>query len=103
MRGQLRRIDDEAGKQALVAELAAVYESGENSWRFPESAPSKLKSLRGIVGFEFELSSMAVKCKFNQNHPPANIRGAIAGLSQLGASGQELAAWMDRANFGTAL
>lgn len=103
LRGQLRQIDDEADKQSLVAELAAVYESGENRWRFPQSAPSKLKSLRGIIGFEFELNAMAIKCKFNQNHPEANIRGAIAGLRERGTQDQELAAWMDWANFGTAL
>jgi transcriptional regulator len=54
--------------------------------------------LRGIVGFELAVDDIQVKFKLNQNHPAANIEGAIAGLrAQGGADALEVAALMREA------
>ena len=34
------------------------------------------------MGFEFRADEIQLKFKLNQNHPEANVAGAIAGLSQ---------------------
>lgn len=102
--GALTIVDDVDRLQTLVAELAAVYESGDgDGWQFPASAPSKQGSLRGIVGFELEASTIEIKCKFNQNHPEANRHSAIQALRARGSNDQELADWMEWLNFGRPL
>lgn len=97
LRGPLEVFHEADRLQPLVADLAAKYEQGIGSpWRFPESAPGELADLRGIVGFDIAVERIDIKCKMNQNHPAANVDGAIAGLRQQGAASVELADWMDR-------
>lgn len=101
LRGELTTFDDTQRLQGTVAQLAAAYEQPmQGDWRFPESAPAKLASLRGIVGFDFEPTSIAIKCKFNQNHPEANRHSAIHALRARGGHDAEVADWMQWLNFG---
>ncbi|MBD8527537.1 FMN-binding negative transcriptional regulator [Pseudomarimonas arenosa] len=103
LRGNLQSFDDAERLQSLVAELADAYEVPlGGDWRFPESAPGRIDSLRGIIGFELQPSAIALKAKFNQNHPEANRRGVIQALRQGDGHEQELADWMQRINFGNA-
>lgn len=70
---------------AIVAALAERYEPQiDSDWRFPESAPTEVDALRGIVGFRFEPKRVELKFKLNQNHPEQNVRGVIRGLMARG-------------------
>lgn len=95
LRGALRRFDDSLQLQALVAELAAHFEASlGGDWRFPESAPGTVGELAGIVGFELTVERIELKFKLGQNHPPANIEGAAAGLAALAGQAGEVAELM---------
>lgn len=79
--GAVEPFDDAAALQNVVATLAERYEQAVGSdWCFPESAPGEVRALSGIVGFRFEVQRVELKFKLNQNHPDANVRGAIQGL-----------------------
>ena len=79
--GKAEILDDAASLQRIVATLAERYERAlGNRWRFPDSAPSQLPALAGIVGFRFAGQRTELKFKLNQNHPEQNVRGAINGL-----------------------
>jgi transcriptional regulator len=82
--GGVEVFDDVGALQSLVATLTARYEDGDTGWRFPESAPDEVRALAGIVGFRFDVQRVELKFKLNQNHPDANIRGAIRGLMARG-------------------
>ncbi len=85
LRGQVEATEDAAVLQAIVSALADRYEAAVGSnWRFPQSAPGQLPALRAIVGFRFEVQRVDMKFKLNQNHPAANVRGAIRGLMERG-------------------
>jgi transcriptional regulator len=96
--GRIRLIEEPAMLVKIVSALAAYYESSaEEPWRMSESEENG-KRLRGIVGFELAVDDIQVKFKLNQNHPAANIEGAIAGLrAQGGADALEVAALMREA------
>jgi transcriptional regulator len=96
--GQIRLIEDPEKLEQLVAALAARFEAGAATpWRMSESLPRQ-KLLRGIVGFELLVDDIQVKFKLNQNHPPANVIGVIAGLrAQGGDDATALAALMQQA------
>ena len=83
--GTMDIIDDPSALQTMVARLAELHESAVGSdWRFPDSAPDEVSALRGIVGFRFDVQRVELKFKLNQNHPDANVRGAIQGLMTRG-------------------
>lgn len=81
---------------ALVSELSARFEGdAEGAWRFQPERESHRNDLRGIVGFHLVVQHIDLKLKLNQNHPPANIRGAADGLrAQARADSDEIATWM---------
>jgi transcriptional regulator len=79
--GEVKPFTDEASLLAVVTALADRYEHAVGSeWRFPASAPDQVRALSGIVGFRFDVQRVELKFKLNQNHPDANVRGAIQGL-----------------------
>lgn len=81
--GAARLIEDPAELARIVATLADVYEhSAAAPWRFEDSDAAA--RLRGIVGFELRVEQIELKLKLSQNHPAANIEGAIAGLETEG-------------------
>jgi transcriptional regulator len=83
--GEISVFEDAPTLQTLVAALAERYErSLASDWRFPDSAMSQLGALAGIVGFRLDVQRVELKLKLNQNHPDANVRGAIQGLMARG-------------------
>ena len=96
LRGTLDRYDDEAALGDLVDRLSLRFEATVGrDWRFEMDRDDHRSQLRGIVGFRFHASRIELKFKLNQNHPAANVEGAIAGLGQLpGEAAAEVAALM---------
>jgi transcriptional regulator len=94
--GTGRLIEDEAGLRAIVAETVSQYESGRASpWAMPLPEDYVAKMLRGIVGFEIEITRIEGKLKLSQNRPAADLEGAIAGLqNETDPIGRELSEWM---------
>ncbi len=83
--GRIKLIHEREALSALVARLAAKYESAMGSdWRFPETAPGTTHELAGIVGFELVADQIRIKHKLNQHHGDASVEGAIAGLRATG-------------------
>lgn len=93
--GALAMFDDEAGLAALVSALSERHEARSGSdWRFDFDAPAERVQLRGIVGFRFAVSSVELKLKLGQNHPPANRRAVADRLAQGDAPAREIACMM---------
>jgi transcriptional regulator len=79
--GPVRLIDESRGLEDIVARLARAYEGeGSDAWRFADAEPATRAMVRGIVGFELTADQVQLKFKLNQNHPRANVEGAIRGL-----------------------
>lgn len=79
--GRPKLIHDVEALERIVVALAEKYESGAAApWRLAESNPGNLRSLSGIVGFQLVADEVQVKYKMDQNHPAANVTGAIAAL-----------------------
>nr|WP_246429050.1 FMN-binding negative transcriptional regulator [Pseudoxanthomonas broegbernensis] len=82
--GVLEPLDDEDALASVVSRLAERFEPDAGGrWRYAHDDPRERGQLRGIVGFRFRAERTELKFKLNQNHPPANIAGAIAGLRRL--------------------
>jgi len=96
--GHVRLIQDAGKLEQVVAALAAHFEAGAPApWRMSEVLPRQ-KLLSGIVGFELSVDDIQIKFKLNQNHPAANVEGAIAALrAQGGEDAGALAALMQAA------
>lgn len=77
--GKVRLLREPAQLEDIVKRLADKYEAGAKQ-RWPYDPEVSRPMLRGIVGFELQPDEIQLKFKLNQNHPPENIRGAIAGL-----------------------
>jgi transcriptional regulator len=91
------RVIHEAGElEEIVTALAAKYESGaEAPWRFVDTGAAGRQRLQAIVGFELRAAEIQLKLKFNQNHPAANITGAVEGLRAVGSeNAAAVASWM---------
>lgn len=93
--GALTLFDDEAGLAALVAALSERHEARAGSdWRFDFDAAAERVQLRGIIGFRLAVSSVELKLKLGQNHPPANRRAVADRLAQGDAPAREIARMM---------
>jgi transcriptional regulator len=94
--GKVELIEDDAGKQALLAGLIAKNEPRyAEKWRaLPEGY--KRTMLAGIMGFRIPIERIEGKFKLSQNRKPeerANVHAAQA----VGSSDEcELAQWMER-------
>jgi transcriptional regulator len=79
--GTIRTVPEGDELEHIVTSLAQKFESGAPTpWTLAGSDPANRSRLKGIVGFELRSDSVQVKLKLNQNHPAANIAGAISGL-----------------------
>lgn len=79
--GRFEFFDDEAGLADLVARMSVRFEASVGSdWRFEPEREDHRSQLRGVVGFRFRPNRIELKFKLSQNHPAANVRGAIDGL-----------------------
>ncbi len=95
--GRVRLVQEPTELERIVTALAEQYEAGaEKPWRLEDTGEAGRARLKAIVGFELSAEAIQVKLKLNQNHAPANIRGAIAGLRAAGsAEGAAVADWME--------
>jgi transcriptional regulator len=81
--GRVKVFEEPAALAKIVSALAAYYEAGaDEPWRVPAGASDQ--RLRGIVGFEFQVTDIELKFKLNQNHSAANIEGAASALALRG-------------------
>ena len=79
--GTLDTFDDDVSLADHVARLSTQFETAVGSdWQFEPDRADHFSQLRGIVGFRFRPTRIEMKFKLSQNHPPANVQGAIAGL-----------------------
>ena len=94
--GKLEASTEQAFLASIVDRLSQRHEAGVGSdWRYEHTDEAQRGQLRGIVGFRFVPDRIELKFKLNQNHPAANVEGAIAGLGQLpGEAAAEVAALM---------
>src|SRR5690606_347934 len=95
--GQLQPLHAEQDLASIVARLGERFEPQVGgTWRYDHADPRERAQLRGIIGFRFVPTRIELKFKLNQNHPAANVSGAIAGLRrQPGERGAEVAALME--------
>jgi len=80
--GAPRAIDDAGEARAVLARLVAAYEGGRaEPWSLDRlDARFLAAQLRGIVAFEMPVARIEGKFKLNQNKPPEDRAGVIAGL-----------------------
>ena len=84
--GKVRLVHEGDELEQIVTSLAQKFESGTTvPWTLAGSDPANRSRLKGIVGFELRSVSIQVKLKLNQNHPVANVAGAILGLRNTGS------------------
>lgn len=84
--GTIRLVHEDDELEQIVTALAQKFESGTPvPWTLAGSDPANRARLKGIVGFELRSDSIQVKLKLNQNHPAANVAGAILGLRNTGS------------------
>jgi len=87
--GRLETSADPAVLASLVSRLSDHHEAKVGSdWSFDGGRDEHARQLRGIVAFRFRPERIELKFKLSQNHPEANVRGAIAGLRALGTPAQ---------------
>lgn len=85
LHGQLETTDDPVTLASIVDRLSIANEARVGSdWRFEHDRPDHVSQLRGIVGFHFIPEKIELKFKLSQNHPPANVQAAAAGLRGIG-------------------
>ena len=97
LRGSVQRIDDAAGKRAIVDALSARHESTlEHPWTSDKMRPDLLdKMLGAIVGFQITVTGVDAKFKLSQNRGAADRAGVVQALEANGdASSLALAEWM---------
>lgn len=85
--GTIRTLQEGEELERIVTSLSERFESGAASpWTLQSADPANRSRLKGIVGFELRADAVRIKLKLNQNHPSANVAGAIAGLRATGAA-----------------
>ncbi len=94
--GTLHLVEDELGKEALLAGLIQAHEPGfAEKWR-AMSDDFRRSMLAGIVGFRIPIARIEGKFKISQNRDLAE-RGKIHAAHAAGSPDQQsLAAWMER-------
>jgi transcriptional regulator len=94
--GTLSLVEDDAGKEALLAGLIAIHEPAylEQWHAMPEGFRRTM--LAGIVGFRIPIARIEGKFKLSQNRKERE-RGNVRSAHEAGdADQQALAAWMAR-------
>jgi transcriptional regulator len=94
--GTLELIEDEPGKEAVLAGLINTVEPAfHQRWRdMPEGFRRSM--LAGIVGFRIPINRIEGKFKISQNRAEAERRNVHAAHAAGTPDQQELAAWMAR-------
>jgi transcriptional regulator len=94
--GTLELIEDEAGKEAVLASLIDAHEPAyAPKWgEMPESFRRAM--LAGIVAFRIPIQRIEGKFKISQNRSPAERNGIRAAHASGTPDQQALAAWMER-------
>ena len=94
--GKLSLVEDEAGKQALLAGLIETNEPGfAEKWRaMPDGFRRTM--LAGIVGFRIPIDRIEGKFKLSQNRPEVDRHAVQAAHAGSDADQRALAAWMAR-------
>jgi transcriptional regulator len=89
LHGRLDVYEDEATLGDLVDRLSQHFEATVGrDWRFEMGREDHRSQLRGIIGFRFTPTRIALKFKLNQNHPSANrraVRQDMAARDDTGA------------------
>jgi transcriptional regulator len=79
--GKPRIIEDQAALVKLLDDLVQTYESGfEKPWRFDNPEGALNSKLKGIVGFEMEITRLEGKLKMSQNRSEAEQDRVAAEL-----------------------
>lgn len=98
--GKARLIEDDAGKLELLAKTIQCFESTyQQQWN---SLTDKYKTgmLKGIVGFEIEVTDLQAKYKLSQNRTVTEKEKIINELSQsMDSSAKAIAKEMKRTSF----
>jgi transcriptional regulator len=94
--GTLSLVEDDPGKEALLADLIAAHEPAYlDHWRaFPEGFRRTM--LAGIVGFRIPIARIEGKFKLSQNRTAEERRSVHAAHSAGPPDQQALARWMER-------
>ena len=94
--GTLQLIEDDSGKEAILASLIEVNEPAyANQWRsLPEGYRRTM--LSGIAGFRIPIARIEGKFKISQNRPESDRRAVHAAHASGTSEQQALAAWMKR-------
>lgn len=94
--GTLDPIQDDAGKEALLAGLIQANDPAyADQWRtLPEGYRRSL--LAGIVGFRIPITRIEGKFKLSQNRPEVDRRAVYDAQANGTPDQQSLAAWMKR-------
>jgi transcriptional regulator len=91
--GRPHVMNDDAWLRRQIADLTLSRESHRaEPWQV-DDAPAEFVTaqMRGIVGVEIAISRIEGKWKMSQNRPPADRLGVIAGFSEAGEAGEEIA------------
>jgi transcriptional regulator len=82
-RGAVKMHEDAAWLRAHVGALSDAHEKGRATpWAVSDAPESFIDSqLKGIVGFEIEISNLEGKWKVSQNRPVPDRVGVAAGLT----------------------
>ena len=94
--GTLSLVEDDPGKEALLADLIAANEPAFlEHWRaLPEGFRRTM--LAGIVGFRIPIARIEGKFKLSQNRKPEERRNVHAAHAAGSPDQQALARWMER-------
>lgn len=95
-RGTLSLVEDDAGKEALLAGLIKANDPAyAGQWRnLPDGFRRTM--LAGIVGFRISITGIEGKFKISQNRPELDRHAVHAAHSAGNPDQQQLAAWMKR-------
>ena len=81
--GVPRVIEDEAALYAMLSRLTATHEANfELPWLFEMGADDFRGKLKGIVGFEMEITRLEGKMKLSQNRSQADQARVAAALAE---------------------
>jgi transcriptional regulator len=94
--GTLEPVEDEAGKEALLASLIAAHDPAfAETWR-NQPAGYRRTMLGNIMGFRIPIARIEGKFKISQNRAPEERRNVEAAHASGDDDQRALAAWMAR-------
>jgi len=94
--GTLTLVEDDAGKEALLADLIAAHEQAFLDRWHAQPEGYRRTMLKGIVGFRISIARIEGKFKLSQNRKPEERRNVHAAQAAGSPDEQALARWMER-------